>query len=832
FIFLLGVLLRLVGLGSTILYWDEPLHCIRIAAQSLPFVLKNNDGSALFALLVHLLIPLGKLEVMARFPSFIFGTATILTTYGLGKVLFSKREGLLGALFVALSPLLIRYSQYSRSYSTFAFFSMLSLYFFLKAVKQNQTKHWLGFCLASVLNLYNHLFSFFLLPVFGIYAGISGLRGLIIKKTQNKRTLHADIFFKFIFWIMIVLVLIVLLYLPDEGAQTFISDSLDKATIEAPEELAPMFPFSEVLRNLLAPQSSATLFLILFLAVVGLIELLRKDKFLAVLLILYFTVPYTIFILINPSPAHMLSLWRYMTYILPLLLLFLGRGILSLSSRLSILITRLKTLTQRRDVVLKVIAGIFFLFFLFRGFDYKSYYLDFWRLNTLKIKSRISDYLRENIKKDSFIFFDTFPASNLILLANPLTKGLTVEEFELPIRENLPSKGTRHKIMIYRARQEILEWYTSSPADLWVVSPLNQKNKKPLLDALSENPAILLENDQDYAYLHFNDSQMPLWEKLNLLSDIFLQLDLDPQKRADFHMIAARALLLGERFEEAVGHLKKARLIAAESFSPHPAHPPRIQRILDPLFGLNPQKVREIAWDNFLRSDIAKLLIRQGDTFRRETEDDLAVLFYEECSKISADYPERASNRIAAIAHRHFNNGQWKNAIVYAKKALEVNPERFDLPFFLGEAYRKDGRVPEFIDIYSTFVKGDALSEKIQEKLLSEDPLLTFLKTESSLILIFRADNRARFEGKVEGRNKIKNVVKGFWTPRDTAEFLKNKLSFDLELSGGQIRTLEIKTSKKCEYSIDLRINGQRDTRKILVLDNTVHIKNIPFSLD
>jgi len=98
-IFVLGVLLRLLGLSSTILYWDEPLHCIRIAAQSLPFVLAHNDGSAFFALLVHLLIPLGKLEIMARFPSVLFGAATILTSYGLGKEIFSKKEGLLESFF-------------------------------------------------------------------------------------------------------------------------------------------------------------------------------------------------------------------------------------------------------------------------------------------------------------------------------------------------------------------------------------------------------------------------------------------------------------------------------------------------------------------------------------------------------------------------------------------------------------------------------------------------------------------------------------------------------------------------------------------------------------
>jgi len=830
--FVLGVFLRLTSSGSTIFYWDEPLHCIRIAAQSFPFVLAHNNGSAFFSLLVHLLIPLGKLEFMARFPSVIFGAATILASYALGKELFSKREGLMCALFVSLSPLLIRFSQYSRSYSTFAFFSLLSFYFFLKAVKQNHTKHWLGFCLASVLNLYNHIFSFLLLPVFGIYAGISGLRGLLRKKAQSDKNIHLSIFFKFILWTMIVLVLIVLLYLPDQTAQTFISASVNRAVINPAEEKVPPFTFIDVLWWQLAPQSSTALFLILFLAVVGLIELFRKDKFLAALSILYIMVPYAIFILIKPSLAHMLSLDRYMTYMLPLLLLFLGRGILSTSSLLSIVFTRLKTLPVRRDVVLKVFAGILFLFFLFRGFDYKSYYLDFWRLNTLKIQHRVSDYLRDNIKKDSFIFFDTFPASNRILIANPLTKGLTVEEIELPLRENQPSNILRHKVMIYRIPQMILEWYKFLPVDLWVVARFNPENQKRLLDSSFQNPEILIENIQDYTYLQFKDPQMPLWKKLDLMTKIFLQLELEPKKKTDFHLISARALLLGGKFDEAIGHLEKARLHSAELSESNAEHTPYFQRILDSLFGLNPQKVRKIMWDNFLHADIAQLLIRQGDKFRRELKSDLALQAYEECLKLSTDYTEKISNRMAGIANRHFMAGLWKEAVVYAKKSLQLNPGRSDLNFFLGEAYRMGSFIPEALDAYTTLFDKGAMSEDIQEKLLSADPLLTFLKTESSLLLIFRAESRTRFAGKVEGNTKIKDVVKGLWTPRDTVKFLKNRLSFNLELRGGQIRTLEIKTSKGCDYFIDLKINGKRDPRKVLVLDNNVHLKNIPFSLD
>ena len=161
---------------------------------------------------------------------------------------------------------------------------------------------------------------------------------------------------------------------------------------------------------------------------------------------------------------------------------------------------------------------------------------------------------------------------------------------------------------------------------------------------------------------------------------------------------------------------------------------------------------------------------------------------------------------MADIANHHFMAGLWKEAVVYAKKSLQLNPERFDLNFFLGEAYRMGSFIPEALDAYTTLFDKGAMSEDIQEKLLSADPLLTFLKTESSLLLIFRAESRTRFAGKVEGNTKIKDVVKGLWAPRDTVKFLKNRLSFNLELRGGQIRTLEIKTSKGCDYFIDLKI--------------------------
>ena len=118
---------RLFHLGSIFFSDDEPFHQVRLSFQPLQFVLTNNN-SPLFSILVHALLPLGRLEIMARIVSAASGIFTIWLTYILGRGLFSRAEGRIAALFVSFSHLLIFYSQHSRGYALLTALSLGSLF--------------------------------------------------------------------------------------------------------------------------------------------------------------------------------------------------------------------------------------------------------------------------------------------------------------------------------------------------------------------------------------------------------------------------------------------------------------------------------------------------------------------------------------------------------------------------------------------------------------------------------------------------------------------------------------------------------------------------------
>jgi mannosyltransferase len=175
---LLGMGLYLWGLDSKSLWFDE-LGTLTgsgwggswLDAVRLPLTIPTTPKPPLSFIVTRLsLLVLGDYVFVLRWPSALFATLTIPLVYALGKALFDRRVGLLGAFLLAIAPLHVRYAQEARMYAMFAFLSVLNLYLFWRAVRSTDWRWWFAFAAIAILNLYTHLFALLTLGLMTLFA--------------------------------------------------------------------------------------------------------------------------------------------------------------------------------------------------------------------------------------------------------------------------------------------------------------------------------------------------------------------------------------------------------------------------------------------------------------------------------------------------------------------------------------------------------------------------------------------------------------------------------------------------------------------------------------
>lgn len=132
---LLGLILRLYGLGDKAVWYDEA-DSIANAEKDLAFV---NAGAFQYKPVYFMLLKLwmnlfGGGELINRFLSVIFGVLTVFLIYKTGKMLFNDKVGLISAFILAISSFHIYHSQQIRQHSFLTFLTLLSFFFFLKLI--------------------------------------------------------------------------------------------------------------------------------------------------------------------------------------------------------------------------------------------------------------------------------------------------------------------------------------------------------------------------------------------------------------------------------------------------------------------------------------------------------------------------------------------------------------------------------------------------------------------------------------------------------------------------------------------------------------------------
>ena len=193
-IILIAFMLRLTLLGQQSLWYDEGvtwlLSQMRYLSDLIQWTAADIQPPLYYLLIWNSHIVFGQSEWALRFPSVVFNTLTIPLIYVLARRLFANwpsyrsLAALLAAAILALSPLMIYYSQEARMYTLLVFEATLASYLLLKIVHSAQPGQAdassafrllpLAFlyALVAATALYTHYFAAFLLLAHGLYIAL------------------------------------------------------------------------------------------------------------------------------------------------------------------------------------------------------------------------------------------------------------------------------------------------------------------------------------------------------------------------------------------------------------------------------------------------------------------------------------------------------------------------------------------------------------------------------------------------------------------------------------------------------------------------------------
>jgi uncharacterized membrane protein len=127
-----ALVIRLIGLSSRPFWLDEifTLKRVRMAPAALVHDSLISHHLPSFFLMLWALVPLGNPQFWLRFPSAVFGAASVMLVFLIGQRIAGRTAGLVAALVLGLSPAALAYSQEARSYTmvmSLILFSLLAL---------------------------------------------------------------------------------------------------------------------------------------------------------------------------------------------------------------------------------------------------------------------------------------------------------------------------------------------------------------------------------------------------------------------------------------------------------------------------------------------------------------------------------------------------------------------------------------------------------------------------------------------------------------------------------------------------------------------------------
>jgi hypothetical protein len=325
-----GAVTAFYRLGTKGLWGDEVWEASWSRQQDLPATFarfRAPPDLPLHFILTRLATTFDDGEFWVRLPAALLGTATVVLTFLLGRRVAGTAVGVLAALLLAVAPYHVWYAQEARPYAGLACYSTLSVLCFVSLLRRPLKPvpgAWLGFAIATTLNIYNHLFGLFPLAVEVIAAGCWALVILLRARraTGPRRATYLAACRRAMLALASATMFAAVLTLPvQDGIVAYVrSGGTDPGN-------TPFRLSSELVAGIFGAFGFGTgwrLWAVATLALVGAVVGLRRQRGFALLAVAWLTLP---FLFLVAAQSRHNFIFRYFLFMQPVYLLLAARGL-------------------------------------------------------------------------------------------------------------------------------------------------------------------------------------------------------------------------------------------------------------------------------------------------------------------------------------------------------------------------------------------------------------------------------------------------------------------------------------------------------------------------
>jgi len=135
--------------------WEDEWVTLRVSRLPLDQLISSRLGfwdSPVYFLGMHFWVAwFGSGEAALRFPSALFGTASVSAVYLLTRELFHARAAILSSWLVGISASQVWFSQEARMYSAAIFFALAATFSLVRALRTGRRPWWVGYAFFTLL---------------------------------------------------------------------------------------------------------------------------------------------------------------------------------------------------------------------------------------------------------------------------------------------------------------------------------------------------------------------------------------------------------------------------------------------------------------------------------------------------------------------------------------------------------------------------------------------------------------------------------------------------------------------------------------------------------